>query len=646
MKLQRFKKLLQISGIVTGLAVVAFAIGTLFNINSTNAAASDCSANAIMHCGTASASDFIAKVRSGNGGAQNDLPTIYSSYGLTSADYNRFITSAQPGTAYKDGRIVVGGRVVATGAESIGRSQKSYSHAKVIGGTTYWESSAQDVFLSDSIPVLVLFNAQGQMQFAVMTDCGNPTHGQPVTPTYACNNLATRQIDRTTYAFSTSASAGNGATINHVVYDFGDGTSSTQTNPATEVTHTYAKEGNYSAKVTVYVNVPNAATAVVAPAGNCVKQITVTPPPATPVAACTLLTITPTDNRLTFNLTATASATGGATISGYHFYVRNGSQTIVEKLVPSTATTASTQLTVPNGGDYAAQVYVNTSLGTLTSGNCMKPLSAAPAPVASCSDLNVLPLDRTTYKLTGEATVSGGATVQGYDFTVKDANGTTVASPAVNTGALTASANVTASDAGKYTATLSVRTSVGAKTGSACTASFTVPEKPISPVPSIKIEKDVDGVKQETVTVGQVFTYHVTVTNDGKVDLTNAAVTDTPPAGVTLLSADQGSIAGNKWSFTIPSLKIGDHVTFALTGRVDTYVAGNLVNTACVTAPAVNPNQPLCDTATVVVTPPATPTPPVLPNTGAGNVVSVFAATVVVAALGYRFWLGRRLSRS
>ncbi|MEO6761805.1 MAG: hypothetical protein ABI220_05585 [Candidatus Saccharimonadales bacterium] len=45
------------------------------------------------------------------------------------------------------------------------------------------------------------------------------------------------------------------------------------------------------------------------------------------------------------------------------------------------------------------------------------------------------------------------------------------------------------------------------------------------------------------------------------------------------------------------------------------------------------------------VTPPAVTTPKVLPNTGAGDVVGIFAGAVVIGTLGYRLFLGRKLSR-
>lgn len=52
----------------------------------------------------------------------------------------------------------------------------------------------------------------------------------------------------------------------------------------------------------------------------------------------------------------------------------------------------------------------------------------------------------------------------------------------------------------------------------------------------------------------------------------------------------------------------------------------------------------------VTFTAPGTPntppvTPPVLPNTGAGDVIGVFAGAVVAGTIGYRLFLGRKLSR-
>ena len=48
---------------------------------------------------------------------------------------------------------------------------------------------------------------------------------------------------------------------------------------------------------------------------------------------------------------------------------------------------------------------------------------------------------------------------------------------------------------------------------------------------------------------------------------------------------------------------------------------------------------------TVTFTTPATPTTPVLPNTGAGNVIGIFGAVTIAGAFAHRLFLGRRLAR-
>src|SRR5580765_6786439 len=85
-------------------------------------AATDCDDNAIIKCGVTSPTDFINHVKANdNKNGKHDLQALYAHHGLSAADYATFVKNAQPGTAYKDGRIVVDGKVVATGAKSLGR---------------------------------------------------------------------------------------------------------------------------------------------------------------------------------------------------------------------------------------------------------------------------------------------------------------------------------------------------------------------------------------------------------------------------------------------------------------------------------------------------------------------------------------------
>lgn len=143
------------------------------------------------------------------------------------------------------------------------------------------------------------------------------------------------------------------------------------------------------------------------------------------------------------------------------------------------------------------------------------------------------------------------------------------------------------------------------------TADVTVTKDCAAKTPAVTIDKKVDGVETKEVAVGQNFTYQLVVKNTGEVDLTNVVVTDKAPAGVTLVSADKGSVSGNNWTYTLPSLKVGQSATVNITAKVAAYVEGSLVNTACVNAPEVNPSEPTkdddCDDATVTVKQPIVP---------------------------------------
>lgn len=234
-------------------------------------------------------------------------------------------------------------------------------------------------------------------------------------------------------------------------------------------------------------------------------------------------------------------------------------------------------------------------------GGCIKP-----KPAARCESLTRQKISRTDFEFTGKSILENGATASRYDFTVSDAAGNKVAEKQVGSSSTQAKSGViTLSETGKYSVRLKVQTSEGEKTSPDCVLSVSVAAPQ---TPSVEITKDVDGVKLKEVAVGQEFTYNVTVTNNGQVNLKNVVVTDKPQDGVTLVGKLVGTISGNVWSYTIPTLAIGESKTFTLTAKVNTYVAGELNNTACVNATEVNPTSPTatddCDDAKVTVTPP------------------------------------------
>ena len=63
--------------------------------------------------------------------------------------------------------------------------------------------------------------------------------------------------------------------------------------------------------------------------------------------------------------------------------------------------------------------------------------------------------------------------------------------------------------------------------------------------------------------------------------------TDNAPSQVKLLSADQGKINGNTWTYTIPTLAAGESKSFAIKAKYTAYVAGTHVNKVCVDTPTI-----------------------------------------------------------
>jgi len=234
-------------------------------------------------------------------------------------------------------------------------------------------------------------------------------------------------------------------------------------------------------------------------------------------------------------------------------------------------------------------------------GGCIKP-----EPVAKCEQLTFSRISRTDFSLTGKASAENGAKITGYRFTViSQTKAVMLTKDVASTSKEASSGRLSITEPGSYTARVTVKTSEGDKTNDNCVAPFKV-NAPMTP--AIDIDKKVDGVDLKSVEVNAPFTYQLTVTNTGEADLKNVVVTDPAPSGVTMQGANVGSVKNNKWSHTIPSLKIGESLSITITAKVTKYVAGSLVNTACVNAAEVNPSQPTqtddCDDATVTVNPP------------------------------------------
>ncbi|HYG83846.1 MAG TPA: PKD domain-containing protein [Verrucomicrobiae bacterium] len=337
----------------------------------TTANAAKCNpSNDIINCGAHSVQEFVNKY---NENATGDLHNVYAHYGLSPDELGRFAATAKMGTAFKDGRIEVDGQTVATGAHSLGRSTLGGQNRTpvTIAGKTYYFGPSQANFGSNAIPVIVMMNPDThEMEFASLTVCGNPIWGN--SPKYKCDSLQKEQIDRTTFKFSTNVVAENGATVSRVVYEFGDGTTETRTNPSEAVTHKYAKAGNYNAKVTVYFNVNG--KEVSDTRQSCETPVEVKPEP---IFECSALTAKQL-NRNEYEFTAHTKAEGATLISGNFEFGDGASQNDV-KPDATDPTTVVTTHKYAKEGNYTIKATVSfESEGKVTSKACEVSIKVSP----------------------------------------------------------------------------------------------------------------------------------------------------------------------------------------------------------------------------------------------------------------------------
>lgn len=101
-----------------------------------------------------------------------------------------------------------------------------------------------------------------------------------------------------------------------------------------------------------------------------------------------------------------------------------------------------------------------------------------PQPSAFCSSLTITPISRTKFGFTAKAGTAHNATVSGYTYTIKDANGTVVAVQHSPSNALSDTFNYNFQKDGNYTASVTVDTSVGQKTAPSCQRQLTVSPQP------------------------------------------------------------------------------------------------------------------------------------------------------------------------
>lgn len=219
----------------------------------------DCDNVAIIRCGAFSAGALREKA------AQGDVPRVFNAFGIQQNELNGFVD----GIVWRDGRVTVGGKTVATGAMTAGRN---------FGGTPIPGTNAgkypTSKFVTEGQTAFVKM-VNGTFEFAVIKACGNPVTATPKQPEpkpgYECVRLTVDRISRTKHRFTAQATATGGATIEKYEFGFGDGMGITVNDKS--YTYDYKKTGTFTASVVVHVKVNGQIKEVTSAA--CKKPVTV-----------------------------------------------------------------------------------------------------------------------------------------------------------------------------------------------------------------------------------------------------------------------------------------------------------------------------------------------------------------------------------
>jgi hypothetical protein len=259
------------------IAVVGFVGYAAVSGDNASAESVECGDNAIIRCGAMTSGELKKKY------ADNDrgLKAIYSYYNIDASDIANS-GSAKIGYVHTNGDVTVNGKVVATNANTVGRSAALGGKKVNANGHTVYEGPDR---LKSTLSAFVFYNSDGSFKSAVLRVCGNPVKAKPPVkppvPVYSCDLLSATKLSRTEYEFVTKATAKNGASIKNYSYAFGDG-SSTTTGSSTR--HSYVKDGTYTATVTVNMTVNGSVKAVTSE--TCKATVTVSPTPVTPLTYC------------------------------------------------------------------------------------------------------------------------------------------------------------------------------------------------------------------------------------------------------------------------------------------------------------------------------------------------------------------------
>ena len=414
-----------------------------------------------------------------------------------------------------------------------------------------------------------------------------------------------------------------------------------------------------SAKVIVYMNNGKFSFAVMVGCGNAVKGTPKeTPKPPVKSLTCDSLifnSASTTDNKaFTFTAKATAKNT---TITSYVFDF--GDKT--NKTVTTSASTAKADHTYAAAGNYTATVKVNsTDKKDVTSSNCSVQLSIAPPQaVLTCDQLTFTKGENNSYTFTAKASAKN-TTITNYTFDFGDKT-----NKSVDTSSTTTTASHTYNTPGSYTAYVAVSSKDKKNVTSAkCAVQITIPQE-MCTVPG---KENLPANSPECVETPVVTCDQLVISQNGDNQLAYSFVVKATAqhATITSYSVDFGdstaAYTGADAAVNHTYAKAGNYtvkasVTATANGKTITKTSEACTGKVTIEQPMCTvpgkenlpANSPECketpETPETPTTPttPTTTTPTTLPNTGAGDVIGLFAGVAIAAAAAHRLLAGRRL---
>lgn len=375
--------------LIFGAGVLAFALLVGLGLRTSVVYAASCDKVNIIYCGL-SGSSTSAEIdslqhyysTSKDSYGNTDIRQVMQWGGWTTSMVNGATTAnTKQGTLYRNGEIKVGGVVVAKGTVVSARFTEGAGFTHIEGNVYYRKTTTS--FANAQVPVLVHFDANGNADAAIMSDCGNVLRftvvPKPVVEA-ACVSLTPTLLDKSKqlYSFTATARVKN-ATLKSGSFNFGDSTTGNGVVSGLTVTakHQFKASGSYTITATLKFSADGSTITK-----TCQTSLKV----AIPYYDCVSLSgaILSKEN-YSYRFVAKISAGGGAAFTTATFDFGDG-KTVTGVKSSDGGKTVWVDHSYAKAGNYSASatLYFSVNGATVASQACRAYVTPTQPPVSEC----------------------------------------------------------------------------------------------------------------------------------------------------------------------------------------------------------------------------------------------------------------------